>query len=85
MSRLHWGPRAFLSGFSTALVLVGVAWVTTKAARRGDRARAKRVVIDGARPPSPVEVAVQPQAEARSKDEPLASEAVEVPPQSQRW
>jgi hypothetical protein len=76
----------FLSGFSTALVLVGVAWLTTRLVRRGRRGEDVSPIIDGVRPPDSVEVAVQPQAEGRSlDDEPLASEAVEVTPESQRW
>ncbi len=80
----------FMVGVGVGLALAGVTVVTVEAARRMRTRRAlwadHMPVIDGVHPPAVAELEARPAEEANASEVPrLESEAVDVPPTSQRW
>jgi hypothetical protein len=96
MERLDLEGRSFVAGFLAALALTGGALLTVGAVRRvsgngrwvrkSQRWETEEMpVIDGARPLDAAIQGARPQEEANEPVRPLVSEAVDVPPLSQRW
>ena len=82
--------RSFLEGFVLAFAVLGVTFCIIGTVRRmrawTGAAHAPPIApIDGVYPPEAASLDARPQEEANGPHEPLESEAVDVPLNSQRW